>query len=271
MLCKRIPLNPSDDRAYLDTYVVNDRSHLRPAMIVIPGGGYSVVCTEREGEPIALAYVKEDFQCFVLNYRVGRKEDVYPAQMVDAGRAFLYVKENAADFGIDPEKIFFVGFSAGGHLAGCMGTMFNAPEVLEALDVEKDAIRPAGVVLSYPVTTAIGPCHAYSYEKLSGKDFDSIPIEEKRKYSLECNVTDSTVPMFLWHTATDQLVPVTGTLMLAAALTAHHITYACYIFPKGPHGVALANKVTDTSGTGASIAEMAEKWVEESVNFMKTL
>ena len=119
---ERIYLNPDDDRVFIDTYVKNLGKNW-PAMLVIPGGGYVAVCTEREGEPIALDFVAKGYNAFVLNYRVGKPGDVFPKQLLDAGAAMIYIREHADEFGIDPERVFSLGFSAGGHLVGCLANL----------------------------------------------------------------------------------------------------------------------------------------------------
>ena len=92
MIHERIFLDGSDSRVYIDTYVSDVRNFVRDAMLVIPGGGYSNVCQEREGEPIALAYLSKGYNAFVLNYRVGEQGDAYPKQLIDAARAVLHIK-----------------------------------------------------------------------------------------------------------------------------------------------------------------------------------
>ena len=89
MLHERIYLNADDARVYIDAYV-SERNVIRDAMLVIPGGGYAMVCADREGEPIALDFFAKGYNCFVLNYRCGTEGDVYPKQIIDAGSAMIY-------------------------------------------------------------------------------------------------------------------------------------------------------------------------------------
>ena len=128
---ERIYLN-DQERSYIDTYIADSKA-IRPAMLVIPGGGYCVVCGDREGEPIALDFFAKGYNAFVLNYRVGRVDDVFPKQLLDAGAAMVYIRNHAEEFGIDPRRVFAVGFSAGGHLCGSIATMYDYPEVKKPL------------------------------------------------------------------------------------------------------------------------------------------
>ena len=214
MLHERIFLDPENPEVYVDTYIADNRTVLRDAMLVIPGGGYSQVCTEREGEPVALAFLAKGYNCFVLNYRV--KNVPYPSQLIDASRAVLHIRDNAEKYNINRNRVFAVGFSAGGHLAGCLAVLHNDSDVISALGINEGENRPDAVILSYPVTSALLPTHRASFEHLTGgTNFDKIPEDTKRKLSLETRVDKSASPAFIWHAAADGLVPVNGSLALA--------------------------------------------------------
>ena len=194
MLHERIFLDPADDRVYIDTYIADDKSQLHDAMIVIPGGGYHNVCTDREGEPIALAYFAKGVNCFVLHYRAGLDGDTYPKQLIDASRAVLHIRENAEKYAVDPNRVFAVGFSAGGHLAGSLALLSDEPAVLSALNINAGDNTPNG-----------------------GKPFDEIDAATAARLSLDNHVTKSSPPAFIWHTAPDTVVPIAGTFALAKA------------------------------------------------------
>lgn len=266
---ERIYLNKNDDRVFIDTYVA-ELSEKRDAMLVIPGGGYGMVCTDKEGEPIALEFLSKGYNCFVLGYRCGREGDVYPAHIVDAGSAMIYIREHAAELKINPNRVFAVGFSAGGHLCGSLATMYAYPEVTAAFGEKAPMIRPTGVILAYPVTIARPNTHVGSFKNLLGKPLDEYTDEEINKFSLDTAVTKDSSPMFLWHTVEDKTVPVEGALKLGLALTAVGVTYKMSIYPYGLHGVALANALT-TKGRDELIQPLAESWTKEADEWMKTL
>lgn len=271
MLHERIFLDETDDRVFIDTYVANDKSYKRDAIIVIPGGGYGAICTQREGEPVALAYVAHGLNAFVLNYRVGRAADQFPKQLADAGRAIIYVKQNAERFGINPDRVFTVGFSAGGHLSGSCAIMYNAPEVKEALGISGDENKPLASILAYPVVTAnVEQTHKPSFKNLLGKPFDEITEDEKKRFSLETAVHPDSAPMFLWHTREDTLVPLNGTLLLAQAAKDVGVNVTARIYPYGPHGLSLANKITEC-GVDVYNQPLATDWVSDSVAWIKTI
>ena len=271
MLHERIYIDKSDDRVYIDTYVVNDKSYKRDAILVIPGGGYRSVCTEREGEPVALAYVAHGMNAFVLTYRSGRDDDVYPKQLIDAGRAIIYIKENAEKFGIDPERVFTAGFSAGGHLSGACAIMYSDPEVKAALGISGDENKPRAAILGYPVVTANTPItHQASFKYLLRKAFADMTEEERRRYSLETAVNENSCPMFIWHTAEDTVVPFNGSLLLAQAAKDAGVNVTLHVYPYGPHSIALATKIT-AADLNDRIQPLAEKWLSDSVDWINSL
>lgn len=102
----------------------------RPAILVIPGGGYAFV-SGREGEPVALAFYAQGFNAFVLDYSVAPAFH-YPAPLLEAGMAMLYIRERADALGCTEDKIAAIGFSAGGHLAGLISLFYEDKALKEA-------------------------------------------------------------------------------------------------------------------------------------------
>ena len=242
MIHERIYLDKTDERVYIDTYVPNEKGS-RPAILVIPGGGYANVCTDREGEPIALAFVEQGFNAFVLNYRVGKEGDVFPKQLIDASRAMLYIKENAEKYSTNPKRGVGTCFSAGGHLTGSLATMYDYDEIKAEFGEDYIKIKPTGAILCYPVVSVMeSATHVGSFENLLGKKLSEFTEEERRRYSLEYAARENSAPMFIWHTATDELVPVIGSLSLAKRMAELKLPLKVSIYPYGTHGVALANE-----------------------------
>jgi acetyl esterase/lipase len=258
MIHERIYLDKTDQRVYIDTYVAND-DKIRPAILIIPGGGYAGVSQFLEGEPIALEFFAKDYNAFVLNYRVG-KDQLFPNQLTDAARAMLYIRENAEKLKVKKDRVFAAGCSAGGHLTGALATMYDCAEMREILGDKCESIRPDGVVLCYPVTTGFGPTHRGSFVNLLGKPFEEITEEELRYHSIECNVNEKSSPMFIWHTAEDGTVPVQGSIELGRRLAALGVSFKLSIYPYGPHALGIAKDFP-----------FAECWVEEALMWLETL
>lgn len=234
------------DNAKLHVYVSDIRMNQAPrdGLLVIPGGGYGFVSMDREGEPVALAFCGKGMNCFVLEYSVQEKA-VFPTPLQEAALAMAHIKSHARQYDVDPERIFAVGFSAGGHLAGSLGSFWNRQDIT---GVEPTLAKPKGTVLIYPVITAGEFTHKGSIHTICGTQ--SPTQEQLDAWSLEKQVSENTVPVFLAHTATDTTVPVENTLMYATALSAKKIPMEVHVFPNGSHGLALANAITAWNADG---------------------
>ena len=252
----------------IETFV-EEGSKNKDAVLVFPGGGYAMVCHEREGAPIARAFYERGLNAFVLHYVVG-DELTYPSHLIDASFAMDYLKSHADELGIDPERIFTVGFSAGGHLSGSCAILHKDKKVLDYLGIEKGRNKPCGSILCYPVVSCKVPTHPGSFERLAGKSFSQITDEDANRLSLEANVDADSAPIFIWHTSEDTLVPMLGSLRLAEAYHSLGRAVSLHVYPYGVHGVALANDETSV-GNPDFIQPLAEHWVDESVRWIKTV
>ena len=255
MRYEKIDLNCNG--AYLEVFVAEKVGDFkRKALLVIPGGGYHAVCANREGEPIAQAFMPYGYNAFVLHYTVGRKKP-YPAQLAEASLAIAHIRDHADEYGIDPERVFAVGFSAGGHLAGSLGTMWHRSEVYEATGIEYGYNKPNGVMLIYPVING----HTGSFNNLLCKDE---PTKDELDYMrIDLAADERSCPTFIMHTVTDQIVPVMNALDMAAALTRSKVPYEVHIYPDAPHGVALGNGITAVGNPKYINAEIA-KWIAQA-------
>lgn len=268
MLYERLNLNVMGRDVVLDTYLEEGASS-KDSVLIFPGGGYAMLSTEREGVAIAKAYYARGLNAFVFHYSVG-EQFKYPEHLIDASFAITYVKAHAKEFGIDPDRIFTVGFSAGGHLSGSMAILHKDPDVLSALGIEKGDNKPCGSILCYPVVSAKVATHQGSFAMLAGKPFSEITEAEADKLSLETNVDEDSAPVFIWHTSEDPGVPMLGSLRLTEAYYNIGRAVSLHVYPYGPHGIALANEET-SDGNAAWIQPLAQSWVDESVSWIKTV
>ncbi|MBD8070610.1 alpha/beta hydrolase [Bacillus sp. PS06] len=206
----------------------------RPAVLIFPGGGYYVT-SDREAEPIALSYLAEGFNAFVLRYTVGQESN-FTTALADAEEAIKQIRENAVAWSIDSEKIAVIGFSAGGHLAGALATMGNH--------------RPNALILGYPcILDTLGSVLAF-------------PVP-----SIDLEVDDLTPPTFLFSTFEDTVVPIENTLSFMQALNQKNIPFESHIFQKGVHGLSLAKPLT-SSGRQALVNNDFAKWFDLSVSWL---
>jgi len=219
-----------------------DKPH--PALLICPGGGYGF-CSPREADPIALQFAGIGYHTFVLNYTVP-PVDKYGA-LKEASDSICYIRENAEKWNVDPDKIAIIGFSAGGHLAGSLGTKWHE-DYLGANGKNK----PNAMILAYPVISSDDKIwHQGSFKNLMGE------IDDYSEMSLEKCVTENTPPTFLWHTVEDTCVPVENTLRFANALQANKIPFEMHVYPKGTHGLAVAPDIPHV----ATWIELCKEWL----------
>ena len=269
MIVKRISLNENRDNVYLDAYIADKTAAFtRKAILVIPGGAYAGVCSGREGEPVAQAFIPYGYNAFVLTYSVNRTAR-FPEQLIEASLAMKHIRDNAEEYGIDPEKVFVTGFSAGGHLCASLGTMWHKKEIYDAIDMEFGYNRPTGIMPIYPVISGVDKGrHFGSFKNLLCTDE---PTEEDLiSVSIEKNVDEHAVPIFMMHTSNDQGVSVRNSLLLAEAYNSLGKQFELHVYPDAPHGVALSNAIT-SSGNKAWENPEISKWVAQAAAWAESI
>lgn len=230
-----------------------------PVMIVCPGGGYETT-SDREAEPVAQEYFAAGYHTFILRYSVAdHAKDFRP--LFELASTIAQVRKNAKEWHVAEDKIAVCGFSAGGHLACSLGTLFNEPEFLEVFDSDAN-IRPDAMVLSYPVITSDEFAHEHSISRVSGSEVGS---EAYKWFGLDRHVDDATPPTYLWHTAEDTCVPVENSLKFAAALSAAKVPFELHVFPKGWHGMSVCTKEVGNRD------DYNRRWIPWSIEWLDKL
>ena len=274
MITNTFVLDPRFPDCTLTTYIHSSSSELaaspRRAIIVCPGGAYYGL-SDREAEPIALRFASEGFNAFVIRYSIKEKA-VNDAPLIEGALAVKHVREHAAEYSIDPDKIFVIGFSAGGHFAGMCGTLWNDPVVRDALGIDRGEApeginKPTATILSYPVITGGPYAHRGSIDMLVGGPSEG--TEGALRYSLELSVNADTCPAFIWHTYNDPCVPVQNSLLYANAMAAAGVPFELHIYPDGPHGLSLCNEQTYAGYPGLIRPDVAG-WIDEAVRYIKS-
>ena len=249
---------------FLDSSIEMRPNEKRPVILMCPGGGYEMT-SDREAEPMAMQFLARGYHVAVLRYSVCPVR--YPAALLQVAESVLYLKEYADEYHIDPEKIVVQGCSAGGHLAANYGIAWNSPFLTKLMGMENDPERlcVAGLLLCYPVITSGEKAHEESFRNLLGEQYE----EKKEELSLENQVTPDTPPTFLWHTATDETVPVENSLYFFQSCLQQGVSAELHIYPVGGHGLSLANEETcRANGIGVqkecqSWISLAQTWLEE--------
>lgn len=234
----------------------------RPGLLVLPGGGYFFT-SDREAEPVARFFSSKGFNCFVLRYSVNRGKGCFPAPFFQAAKAMEYIRQNCDEFNVDPDRVFVIGFSAGGHLAAWLSNGCDSPLANE-LGIDPKLSRPSGQVLCYPVIKINDFYNGGTGENLFGcNDF-----KEREEFpDLSCHkmVTKNSPPAFIWQTADDQTVPAENSVCMAAALNEAGVPFELHLYKSGVHGLSLCDETTET------VSKECESWKELCVDFLKSL
>lgn len=205
------------------------------AVVICPGGGYQVLAVEKEGSDVARWLNGIGVTAFVLRYRL--RGWGHPAPLRDALRAMRLVRSRAAEFGVRPERIGILGFSAGGHLAASASTLYDDPDGRTGAALDAVAARPDFTVLLYPVISFVAACaHRGSRQNLLGPDPEPALVE---KLSPERQVNVATPPAFLMHTAEDTTVPLENSVLYYQALRAAGVPAELRVYEQGRHGIGL--------------------------------
>lgn len=293
MVSQVIKLYENRDDVTLTTYVLDNSPEMlngkkRPAILICPGGAY-LNCTDREGEPIALAFAKMGYHTFVLRYSVygggmefwpdgktsleAKEQCAYPAPMREIGQAMLMIKEHAAEWYIDQNRVGICGFSAGAHNCAMYATNWHKPIITDWFKKEAELFRPAVCILGYTISDYVymneankkkiieNPMSAALYEAMDIAYFATKAVSEEKRIeaSPARNVSEFTPPMFLWATTQDELVPVQQSVIMSEALADAKIPFEMHIFEEGPHGLATCDQASAASLSQTN--EAAAKWL----------
>lgn len=209
----------------------------RPSVLICPGGSYRMV-SSREAEPVALKFVSQGYNAFVLDYTVAPGR--YPLALLELSCGMAFIRKYADRLHTARDAIAVAGFSAGGHLAACLGTLWKQPFLTEQTGLTADDFRPNALVLCYPVISSGRFAHEDSFDALLGKGDSG----RRESLSLENRVSADTPPAFMWHTVADSAVPVENSMLFASALQKQHVPFELHIYPEGGHGMSLCTVET---------------------------
>lgn len=224
----------------LEMYLPEKEKATGTAVIICPGGSYTVLVYQGEGITTAKELVKNGIACFVLKYRLPddstmMDKKIGPVQ--DAQQAIKVVRENAAKWRLHVNKIGIMGFSAGGHLASTEATHFRKSYIENK---NNTSLRPDFQILIYPVISMQDSLtHIDSRNKLLGKSPSKEIVNE---FSNELQVDQDVPPTYITHAADDKTVDVDNSIIYFKKLRQHNVEVEMHIYPKGGHGFIFRQK-----------------------------
>jgi len=248
------------NRSELTVYIPEKEKNIGVSVIICPGGSYRYLGLKKEGHRVAEYLQRQGIAAFVLRYRVGLFGNKHPAMIQDLQRAIQLVKENSDSYGIDPDKLGAMGFSAGGHLVGTAGIYFDT-NFMEPLEITTmTSLKPAFVAMIYPVITMQQEdiVHKKSRRNLLGKQRTR---EMENDMSLEKHVHEDMPPVFLLQCKGDKTVNYLNSLVFDRALTEKNITRRFLLYDEKGHGFGIAPNGKTTNWHHEFIS-----WVESIMN-----
>ena len=216
----------------------NNDEWKRPAVIVVPGGGYREVCFPREGDPVSTAFMALGYQTFVLKYLCSMQGVHYPEQLLEIAASVDYIRKHAKELNVNEKEIFIVGFSAGGHLVANLSVAYSRIPELAGVNLD---CKPTAVSLGYPVIShKYGPEIVFEYLLQGYSDVEKENLIKET--NLDEYVSDKTPPTFVWTTAKDNIVPPENSIRYVTALNREGVDYEFHIYPLGEHGLSTGNE-----------------------------
>jgi len=260
----------ADDRVKLHTFIhPNVKEKPLPAIIVLPGGAYGFI-SDTEGEPVAKYFYEQGFHTFVLHYSVGEYSE-FPAPLLDVSKAICEVRRCADGWGVQPNAVALMGFSAGSGISAMLATQWKNPEIARqaGADTPED-IRPNAVVFGYGAAnnskTIIGNPDIYIPPILGKIARDKTPELDVVNY-----VNADTAPMFIWHCRYDNYVPAINPIIMAKAMQENSLPYELHIFQQGQHGMGIG-KSSDSEIVLQNLDYInADLWVPMCVNWLRSM
>ena len=228
----------------LEIYI-NNNNHSDTIILVIPGGSYEFT-SKRESDPTSNRFLSLGYNTAILHYSV--HPFCHPTQLNEGVKSLEILSKKF-------KNIFCIGYSAGGHLTGLLGTN----------DIKYNL---KGIILCYPVISFCEFCHEKSRQNYLG-DLDN---ENNRiLYSIQNRVNKNTVPCFIWTVKPDTLVDYNNTVLMIDALKKNNIKFISEIFETGVHGIALADSTSKKGDDDNYVNKEVAKWVDKAVNFIEDI
>ena len=259
-LWKGVPSMKSQHWTQMYVYPAPESINTGVCVIVCPGGSYNhLMGIKVEGFGVAEWLASQGINAFVLRYRTGNKGYHHPAMIQDVQRAIQYVRENAAKYHINPDKVGTMGFSAGGHLVTMSGA-FCKEDYLEPLGVKSSvSLCPNFVAPIYPVVSMQDSLvHQWSRENLLTKHYTK---EQQDQFSMEMQITPDMPPTFLVTAKDDPVVKYQNSVNLDRALTAAGVPHVFLLYDTGGHGY----------GMDESLAGETAKWRFKFVQWLRDI
>lgn len=230
----------------------------RPIVLIVPGGGYTTLCLEADGEKTAMQYNAAGFHAAVLSYSV--EPHRFPEPQRDLMAAIRLLRENGDEWRIHEEQIAIIGFSAGGHLCASVSTLWHLAKE------DAELYRPNAAILCYAILTArLKHCRDFLADHAARGE------EELKLVACDQQVSKDTPPTFLYGTFEDRLTNPENVIYYAEKLCEHGVPFECHIFPRGGHGTPWCDDTIWSKPPGGrdyNYIRLSVEWMRELFGLM---
>lgn len=258
----------------LDGRIAGDSVKQWPCVIVIPGGGYLLPST-REGESVAVRFLGEGYSAFVLRYstkvknratREWNEDFAYPEPSVELLEAIHIIRENAAEWNLDPNRIYIAAFSAGAHIA--LSALCRAEEdsiqTKLSFPLNSRELNLRGMILGYPMVNVHTMDPIIQSAILNQKEWTA---EDLKPLDMSLYLNKLNCGLFVWQTGEDTMVRPEDVCRFVTSAIEQHIPVEYHLFEKGPHGLALADE--SHAKPEEPLYPEVESWFAMAVRWMK--
>ncbi|MGN1096061.1 MAG: alpha/beta hydrolase [Eubacteriales bacterium] len=256
-----------DDEPYIVPFIAEGS---RESVLICPGGAYYDVSMDNEGYPTAEFLMEHGITAFVLKYRVWPYK--YPAAMLDCRRAICYIKHHAKDFGIDPEKLSLMGFSAGGNLVAATAFLFRDIPHIDGYtpdEVDEEDMSVATLAPIYPELLADRFLMSMQFGQRLNEDAEYREKILKKMY-LPGYVDKNSPPIFLSGCADDGVVPPENMLEMALAYAKAGASFEIHVFREGGHGYGVRQEdVPPMYGHPAFDMTGTREWIKIYITWLR--
>ncbi|MDY2777625.1 MAG: alpha/beta hydrolase [Collinsella sp.] len=279
--------HPATYTAYLAAKMPDSSCGLRPAVVICGGGGFTHIAPH-EQEPVALEFLARGYQAFVLDYVTSSTGDVsYPNPQADLAKMIATVRLNAGEWGVDPERVVAVGFSAGGFICASLATDWRGGPFAALAGCRPEDARPDAVVLGYPVIDFAylrdqqtrDPRIDLRVPKTGGKTGRDLlneflamvtggeATDEHLAQICPTNkVSRGMPPTFVWCAADDKTAPAAQVYPFACRMAEEGVVHEMHVFGEGGHGLSVANRRTECDNADRQAA--VRPWLDLAFAFL---
>ena len=245
------------------SYLENSLRENYHAILILPGGGYEFLASDREGVSYANYFTQLGFVSFVIHYSIYPK--TFPTQILEVYQALKFIKEEFNDVNLS-DKLFIIGSSAGGHLALNSQTIIRHDDFLVKYHLKKDIFKVSGLVLCYPVINASKLItHGKTYDNLLAEITDQETISLT---NLDEEIYEGMPKIFCYTTYQDDLIECENSLLLALSAKKHHVNLELHLYSLGQHGLSLGDKFNNP-GTDEKVLNLVGSWPTLLKNWLK--